>query len=159
MRASLKSNTASFWSFAHRRRACGGDMDDLDSVHQRGQGARRAAASNRCRKSRLTRCSPMTADVAGLRSPFVPDTPQAAVAAAGGVRVRIPIAAGVPRAASRWTRCAWSARWTSARTMYGLVQTARRPDSPRGARQLHGAERRPNYGYIGIRNHTGRNYF
>ena len=65
--------------------ACGGDMDDLD------QYINEVKARPGGRIDPLPEITPYevfsyVADVQGLRSPFVPDTPQAAGTAAGGAR-------------------------------------------------------------------------
>ena len=65
--------------------ACGGDMDDLDSY------INEVKARPGGRIEPLPEITPYetftyVADAQGLRSPFVPDTPQTAGPAAGGVR-------------------------------------------------------------------------
>ena len=65
--------------------ACGGDMDDLD------QYINDTKAKPGGRIEPLPEITPYEiftyeADIQGIRSPFVPDTPQAAVAGPGGVR-------------------------------------------------------------------------
>ena len=65
--------------------ACGGDMDDLDSY------INEVKARPGGRIDPLPEITPYevftyVADAEGLRSPFVPDTPQAAGSAAGGAR-------------------------------------------------------------------------
>ena len=65
--------------------ACGGDMDDLDSY------INEVKARPGGRIDPLPEITPYeiftyVADAEGLRSPFVPDTPQATGAAAGGTR-------------------------------------------------------------------------
>ncbi len=65
--------------------ACGGDMDDLD------QYINETKAKSGGRIDPLPEITPYesfiyVADAEGLRSPFVPDTPQAAGPAAGGAR-------------------------------------------------------------------------
>ena len=65
--------------------ACGGDMDDLD------QYINDTKAKPGGRIEPLPEITPYEiftyeADVQGVRSPFVPDTPQASVAGPGGVR-------------------------------------------------------------------------
>ena len=65
--------------------ACGGDMDDLDSY------INEIKARPGGRIEPLPEITPYetftyVADAQGLRSPFIPDTPQTAGSAAGGVR-------------------------------------------------------------------------
>ncbi|MCK5324946.1 MAG: pilus assembly protein PilP [Woeseiaceae bacterium] len=64
--------------------ACGGDMDDLDSYINEVK-ARPGGRIEPLPEIAPYEVFPYVADVENIRSPFVPDTPQAAGTAAGGV--------------------------------------------------------------------------
>jgi type IV pilus assembly protein PilP len=65
--------------------ACGGDMDDLDSYINEVK-ARPGGRINPLPEITPYEIFTYVADAEGMRSPFVPDTPQATGSAAGGTR-------------------------------------------------------------------------
>jgi type IV pilus assembly protein PilP len=102
--------------------ACGGDMDDLD------QYINEVKARPGGRIDPLPEITPYevftyVADAEGLRSPFVPDTPQTAGSAAGGARPdperSREYLEGFPLDTLRMVGTLYIGE-----TMYGLVQTA-----------------------------------